>query len=200
MAVFGAEQVQESNKLSRYFEKCVIAVNIGGIFATLLVPYIQFAQTDPNRFFYGYLLAEVLLIGAILLFTIGHRFYIHIKPHDTIITELIPVLINAFQTWRQCKLEKDIKSSVQGSSSFENPLDESINNRDEQLAVLNRNSPSIMDFARASNGGKFTDRIVDDVMSLRRVIVVFFLLIPYWLVYYQVNSILCSCPNLKYVT
>ncbi|CAF4654437.1 unnamed protein product [Rotaria sp. Silwood1] len=188
MAVFGAEQVQESNKPSRYFDKYIIAVNIGGIFATLLIPYIQVTQSDPNRFFHGYLVASSILIGAFLFFIFGYRFYIHIEPHDTIITKFIPVIINAFQTWRKYKVDKHIANNIVKKSSSTNLLEESITNYEDQLITANENSYSFLDFARASNKGKFIDRIVDDVKSLRRVIVVFLLLIPYWLVYYQIQT------------
>ncbi|CAF2495975.1 unnamed protein product [Rotaria sp. Silwood2] len=188
MAVFGAEQVQESNKPSRYFDKYIIAINIGGIFATLLVPYIQVTQSDPNRFFHGYLVSGSLLVGAFLLFILGYRFYIHIEPHDTIITKCIPVIINAFQTWRKYKVAQSETTNILKKSSSTNLLEESITNHEDQLITVKEYSYSFLDFARASNNGKFIDRVVDDVRSLRRVIVVFLLLMPYWLVYYQIQT------------
>jgi len=44
-----------------------------------------------------------------------------------------------------------------------------------------------LDFGKAANDGKFHDRIVDDLNSLRHAIIVFSLLIPYWLIYNEVR-------------
>ncbi|CAF0905534.1 unnamed protein product [Rotaria sordida] len=188
MAVFGAEQVQESNKPSRYFDKYIIAVNIGGIFATVVIPYIQVTQNDPNRFFHGYLVSGLLLIGALLLFILSYRFYIHIEPYDTIITKCIPVVINAFQTWRKHSVDNRVTNNIRRLSSSSSFLEESITDREDRLIRADENLHSFLDFARASHNGRFIDRIVDDVKSLRRIIIVFLLLIPYWLVYYQVQT------------
>ncbi|CAF4454763.1 unnamed protein product, partial [Adineta steineri] len=47
---------------------------------------------------------------------------------------------------------------------------------------------SFLDYAKISNQGKFLDRVVDDIKSLRRIIIVFLLLIPYWLLYFQIET------------
>ncbi len=192
MAVFGAEQVQASNKPSRYFDKYVVAVNIGGMFATLLVSYIQGFQSGTCQYqsFRGYLFAASSLVGAFLLFIVGTRFCIHIKPHDTIITKCIPVVINAFQTWRKCKDDdKQIKINYSRSNSTANFLTASMNNREDEMMAGNEKVSSFLDYAKACNNGKFLERVVEDVKSLRRVIIVFLLLIPYWLIYCQVGTI-----------
>ncbi|CAM2697840.1 unnamed protein product [Rotaria socialis] len=188
MAVFGAEQAQEKNGKIRYFDKYIIAVNIGGIFSTLVVPYIQVGQSHPNRFFYGYLFAGVLLIVSTLLFIFGYRFYIHIPPYDTIITKVVPVIINAFQTRRKYAKDQRLEASVRKSSASGNLLEDSISESEDPLRPIKGSSHSILNFARLSNSGKFTDRIVNDVKSLGNVIIVFILLIPYWLVYYQIQT------------
>jgi peptide/histidine transporter 3/4 len=187
MAVFGAEQIQESKQPSRYFDKYIVAVNIGGIFATLLVSYIQGFDGKSEGYFHGYLFAASSLVGAILLFILGQRFYIHIKPHDTIITKCIPVVINALQTWWRYKDDKDITMNMRTNSSSTNLVFDSMMDHEDRPTTMNDKSPSFLDYARAANHGKFIDRLVDDVKSLRRVIVVFLLLIPYWLIYYQVE-------------
>jgi len=196
MAVFGAEQAQESKMTSRYFDKYIVAVNMGGIFATFAVPYIQNDENDQNNFFIGYLVAASLLVVAAVLFIVGLRFYIHIKPYDTVITKYIPVVINAFQTWRKYKKHVRSRPNDRRDSSLTNLLDNSITISEERWLATNEQSLSLLDFAKLSNNGKFIDRNVDDVKSLRRIIVVFLLLIPYWLIYYQVGSIPVSIENI----
>ena len=187
MAVFGAEQVHASNKSSHFFDKYIVAINIGGMFATLAVPYIQVALADHKRYFYGYVSAVISLTLAFLLFIFGHKYYIHIEPHDTIITKCIPVIINAFQTRRKYKVNRAQSANIRQNSSSSNLLVESSENKEIQAPMTNGHSLSFLDFARASNNGNYIDRVVDDVKSLRLVIIVFLLLIPYWLVYYQVE-------------
>ena len=126
---------------------------------------------------------------AALLFILGKRFYIHIEPSDTIITKCIPVIINAFQMWWKYKSDKNKMKKRLRNSSVTNVLFDSPHNREYEWSMHSEDIPSFLDYAKLSNNGKFLDRIVDDVKSLRRVIIVFFLLIPYWLIYYQVETI-----------
>jgi peptide/histidine transporter 3/4 len=197
MAVFGAEQIQESKATSHYFSKYYVAVNIGAVIATLSIPLIQTDsdnQPNPNNYFYGYLVAICMLVCAAILFIIGRRYYIHIPPYDTVIMKCIPVIINAFQTRR--KYYENIQT-IGGNRRNRSTIS------DEGTVTTDQQSLSFLDFAKAANNGKFNDRIVNDVKSLRRAIFVFLLLIPYWLIYYQVNhsntflftfiSLVCRC-------
>lgn len=190
IAVFGAEQIRESDEPSRYFSKYITAVNIGAICGILLVSYIQDFQEDDDRYFHGYLFAGISLVVSAILFILGIRFYIHIRPHDTIITKCIPVVYNAFQTKRRHKHDHDARTFKRANSASENPLFDSTNSRQSEQSGISDQTLSFLDYARARYGGRFIDRIVADVKSLQRVILVFLLLIPYWLIYYQVGIIL----------
>ncbi|UJR14271.1 hypothetical protein I4U23_001262 [Adineta vaga] len=190
MAVFGAEQTQESKIKSRYFDEYYIAVNIGAIIATLSIPLIQTDTenaTTTNNYFYGYLIAMIMLVTSAGLFIIGRRYYIHVPPYDTVIMKCIPVIINAFQTWSkyrnvpQRRSNSDPRSSRRRSWNGQNSIS------DDEPLINDEVSLSFLDYAKAANHGKFTDRIVNDVKSLRRAIVAFLLLIPYWIIYYQIQ-------------
>jgi hypothetical protein len=86
-------------------------------------------------------------------------------------SNFIPVIINAFQTRRKHLQDAQIAATNGRSSDPSNG----------QLR-------SFLDYAKKINQGKFLDRIVDDIKSFRRIIVVFLLLIPYWLIYMQVKN------------
>ncbi len=183
MAVFGAEQIQESRMASRYFDKYYLAVNIGATIATLSISFIQNNsndQTISNNYFYGYLIAICMLLSAAVLFIIGYRYYIHIPPFDSVILKYIPVIINAFQTRRRYQNERKIRNredSLINRSTF-----------NQEGTMENTEHPlSFLDYANAANHGKYNDRIVNDVKSLQRAMIVFFLFIPYWIIYYQVR-------------
>ena len=49
-----------------------------------------------------------------------------------------------------------------------------------------QDQPSCLDYAKVRYGGSFHDNMVEDVKSLGKIVLVFFTLIPYWLVYFQV--------------
>ena len=189
MAVFGAEQIRETDEPSRYFDKYITAINMGAICGILLVSYIQDFQQDPDRYFHGYLFAGISVVISAVLFILGIRFYIHVRPHDTIMTKCIPVVYNAFQTKRRRKHDHDTRYLKRANSVSGNPLFDSTNSRQSEQSDINDKIPSFLDYARARYGGRFIDRIVADVKSLQRVILVFLLLIPYWLIYYQVGMI-----------
>lgn len=192
MAVFGAEQIRESDEPSRYFDKYITAVNIGGICGVVLVSYIQDFQQDDDRYFHGYLFAGISLVASAVLFIFGIRFYIHIRPHDTIITKCLPVVYNAFQIKRKYKHDHETRLLKRTNSVSGNTFLDSMNSRHSEQSDINDQLPSFLDYARIRFGGRFIDRIVTDVKSLQRVIVVFLLLIPYWLIYYQVGMILST--------
>jgi dipeptide/tripeptide permease len=192
MAVFGAEQIQESKVTSRYFDKYYIAVNIGAIIATVCIPLIQTDsenETYSNSYFYGYLIALFMLIGAAVLFIIGYRYYIHIPPYDTVIMKCIPVVINAFQTWCKYHNNTQIRERIRSDSYSGNSSSSRNTISQEETMIIDGETLSFLDYAKAANHGKYNDRIVNDVKSLRRAIIVFLLLIPYWIIYYQVGCI-----------
>ena len=178
MAVFGAEQIREQQKTTRYFDSYYAAVNTGGLIAFGAIAYLQL-----KHYFIGYLVPGGLLVVALLLFLAGYRSYFHVKPHDSVITNFVPVLLNAVQVWRKHRDNPSIVETARRSS------DDIGRVRTESLSVSTHEPTwSFLDYAKVANRGRFIDREVDDIKLLRRVIVVFVLLIPYWLVYVQVET------------
>ncbi|CAF1244094.1 unnamed protein product [Rotaria sordida] len=184
MAVFGAEQIREQRATRKYFDKYYAAINTGGLIAFAFIAYAQ----QNNSYFIGYIVPTVLLIIALILFLIGYKFYIHIQPHDSVISNFIPVFINAFQTWRKHQQNKQTLITNRRPSNSSTLLDYQIENSDQLSSTTSNQSWSFLDYAKIPNQGRFIDRIVDDIKSLRRIILVFLLLIPYWLVYFQIET------------
>ncbi|CAF3415129.1 unnamed protein product [Rotaria sp. Silwood1] len=185
MAVFGAEQIREKTLTTQYFYKYYVAVNIGSLLAFGIIAYVQ----QNKSYFISYLISTILLVVTLIVFIIGHRCYIHIKPHDSVITNFFPVLINAFQTWYKHRYyirKMSNERRLSNESMFSN--DQYENNKDQILFNMNEQPISFFDYAKGTNNGRFPDRIVDDIKSLRRIIVMFLLLIPYWLIYVQSNT------------
>jgi peptide/histidine transporter 3/4 len=139
------------------------------------------------------------LILAFVLFVIGYKFYVHIKPHDSVITHFFPVVINAFQSWRNYHRNR---RELNGDSELhpDETVVETEGDSNVYLSfIVNRSTWSFLDYAKVTYHGRFADEIVNDIKSLRRIIVVFLLLTPYWLLYVQVIHLLLSLfNNMKY--
>lgn len=184
MAIFGADQVHEQKSTRKYFDKYYAAVNTGGLVAFGFIAYAQ--QNDS--YFIGYTVPAGLLIIAFILFLIGYKFYIHIQPIDSVIGNFIPVIRNAIHTRRKYRQNKKVTNTNRKSSDTSRLLDDQNDDQDRLLSSsINTSSWSFLDYAKISNQGQYLDRLVDDIKSLRQIIIVFILLIPYWLVYIQVK-------------
>ena len=184
MVVLGAEQIQEGKRSWIYFDKYVIAANLGNFIATSAIPYIQ--NPTETSYFVAYLLSNIMLFISAFLFIISIRYYLQIDVHGTLFTKCIPVYFNAFQTWRQRNRRSlDKKHIVHVQTVFGNRIDEDEEEEDDDAMI--QKTKSFLDYAKESNHGKFSDQIVEDVKSLRRVLVVFILLIPFSLIYSQVK-------------
>lgn len=159
MAVFGADQVRNQNSWIRYFDIYYAAANTGGLIAFGAIAYVQI----NTNYFIGYLLPGGFLVCSFLLFLVGYCFYVHRREPKCLFIDLLPVLYNSFTSWRS-------------------------NSRDSSIADSLTLNWSFLDYARIDNGGQYPDSIINDIKSLRRIVVVFLLLIPYWLVYIQVET------------
>ena len=167
IAVFGPEQTRELGTTSRFFDKYMIAVNIGAMIATLVTLLTQGFIQDSHYCFIAYLVSVIMLGSSGLFLIFGLRYYTHVKPYDTIITKCIPITVDAFRSWREHKrCQRSADDVIEGQNS--------------------QQSIGFFDFAKTIHHGRFQEGIVDDVKSLRSAFVVFILLIPYWIVYNQV--------------
>ena len=168
LITFGADQIHDSIFTSRYFDKFVVIINIANILEELLRIYIL----SEEHYFLLYIISVSNLYIAALLFILGWKFYIHIKPYDSVLSNCFPVYKNAFQTWWKYKKNK-------------HSLDQNNLRREE----IDEQSLKIVDFAKVINNGKYLDRIVDDVKSLQKAVITCVLILPYWFIFTQVKII-----------
>ena len=162
-----------------------MTVNAGALNARLVSSFIK----DDQTYFIVGVVSAVALVIAAGLFIIGWRHYIDAKPYDSVIMTCIPVVINAFRTRRQYKKQKRLdvaenrdSVSFHRATMMQGHIEGSVRIQTDQHA------PTFLDFAKVPNGGKFHERIVNDVKSLRNAFIVFGFLIPYLIIYYQARS------------
>lgn len=191
MAVFGVEQTYSTNLKVRYFDKYAVAVNIGSLIAYSIIPYVQDKSTGSN-YYIPYLIASTSIVIATVLFIIGWKYYLDIRINETVIAKCIPVVFNACQSWYRTHRQQDnehshesferIVSNSQSVISTDGEESTSSNDEDD-----NERQPStFLNYAKVPYG-KYHDRIVDDVKSLRKAFYVFGILVVYWFVYNQVD-------------
>ena len=185
MPVFGVEQIEEPKATSHYFNKHVFAVCLAAASSKMIISYIQ--DKDPTKLFIGYIIAMSMLLLSIMLFVVRYQYYTHIKPYDSVVTKCFPVIKNAFHTWHVYKKTRSTIDNKHDDSSQWLLSNDSCNSTGEESIRRSGKPSEFLDFAKVVNHGNFPDWIVDDVKSLRRLLIVFSLLIPYWIVYDQVR-------------
>lgn len=183
MAIFGAEQVREQKGTTQYFNKYYVAVNIGGLIAFGVVAYVQ----QNVDWFTGHIISTSVLVFTCIVFLIGYRYYIHIKPYDSVMSNFFPVFINAFQTWRKHRRYVRGVAYHRRSSHKVTLSKDQEHEKDHSPFEINERLTSFFDYAKVANHGRFQDRVVDDIKSLGRIVLMLLLLIPYWLIYLQVK-------------
>lgn len=185
MAVFGAEQVRGKKETSLFFDRYYAVINFGGLVAFAGIAYAQ----QNKSYFIGYVVPAGILAIALILFLSGYRFYLHVHSADSMISKIGPVFLNAYQTWKKHRQQTNSNRIRRNSSSLDALIENEETQNDDisSISSVRSKSSSFLDYAKLSNQGQFMDQFVDDVKSLRRIIVVFLLLTPYWLLYFQVK-------------
>lgn len=191
LAVFGIEQTYSTNLKARYFDKYAVVINTGSLIAYSIIPYIQFGVVTDRKYYYVvYLIATISIAIATIVFLMGWKYYLDIRMNETVIANLFPVIFNACQSWYRLHRTDDehvhpsaerILSGVDESSD-EVEVEVEVEEDDDEAQFK-----SFLNYAKVPYG-KYHDRIVDDVKSLRRAFYVFGILIVYWFVYNQVKD------------
>lgn len=168
IAPFGADQVRAAgpDSLRVFFNWFYWCINIGSFVAIGAIAYIQ----SDLGFSIGYVIPASFLGLAIIIFAFGKPLYITQNPSGSAIMAVFAILKEA------CKSNHRHKSGINNSEitsstvrSFGPP-------------------PSWLDMAKVQYGGKFHEVVVEDVKTLGRVMMVFIALIPYWLLYFQMQT------------
>ncbi|XP_071518044.1 solute carrier family 15 member 4-like isoform X2 [Panulirus ornatus] len=170
IAPFGAEQLNTPNpqKTRSFFNWFYWCINLGSLVGVGAITYIE--QDNPgicvNGFFCGYLISSVCLLLALILFIMLLPCYHIVPPEGSVLGNIVKIIWEAF-----CAQIRHWRYNRPNPSSSPLPLE-----------------PRFLDRAKVRFGGSFHESAVDDVRSLGKLLNVFTALIPYWLVYFQMET------------
>lgn len=169
---FGAEQVKYggTDSLRRFFNWYYWCVNIGSLLGVGALSYV--ALDMPNGFLRAFSGTCGCLVVALLLFSMGRPYYLVHRPSGSVLMNILCILKEAVSG--RCHLRRE--TSIQGSPLIE---------RRSQRPVT---SPSWLDYAKIRYGGSHHDAAVEDVKRLGIVLLLFTSLLPYWLVFFQIET------------
>ncbi|XP_067014683.1 solute carrier family 15 member 4 [Anabrus simplex] len=169
---FGAEQVKYggTDSLRRFFNWYYWCVNIGSLLGVGALSYV--ALDMPNGFLRAFAGTCGCLVAALVLFACGRPYYLVHRPAGSVLMNILCIIREGISG--RCHLRR--QTSIQGSPLI------------ERRAQRTPPSPSWLDYAKIRYGGSHHDSAVEDVKRLGIVLLLFTSLLPYWLVFFQIET------------
>ncbi|XP_046386168.1 solute carrier family 15 member 4-like [Ischnura elegans] len=172
---FGAEQVRHGGpeSMRKFFNWYYWCINVGSVIGVGALSFVE--QELSNGFFWAFLSATICLFIALVCFCLARPYYLIHRPTGSLLTNIVRIIFEGIAgRFRQ-------RRSIQSSPIFAFP-------RQRRSRTQPRASPSWLDYAKIRYGGSHHDSAVEDVKRLGAIVILFTCLLPYWLVFFQIET------------
>ncbi|XP_035825365.1 solute carrier family 15 member 4 isoform X2 [Aplysia californica] len=175
IAPFGSDQLHRSSQQAHlsFFNWFYWCVNMGSFVGLGAIAYIE----QQVNFHIGYIVCACTLSLSAIIFLTGRCSYVCRTPDGSILSNIFRIIREAWKRKRQRQQLQRIHSKTESEGSSREIDEASVEER-----------ISFLDYAKHRYGGIFHNSLVDDVKKLKMILAVFAVLIPYWIVYFQMQT------------
>ncbi|BFZ04525.1 hypothetical protein BsWGS_07564 [Bradybaena similaris] len=172
---FASDQLIRANQQTQlsFFNWFYWCINIGSFLGLGVIAYVE----QLVQFLYGFIICCVCVSISAIIFLAGNPVYLRRPPDGSVLTNIFRIIREAFRNKREyLRLQQSFKAT--NSSSY----------TDDDEAHLQERKIKFLDYAKRRYGGMFHNSLVDDVRKLGMILAMFAVMMPYWLVYFQMQT------------